>query len=72
MFLKVFNKLEIAFWDFIIYALDEIQPVRLIVQKSYLFFERSDLHKILSTTVIVGLAGFCFGIGAFIVVIVMG
>ncbi|MCC6146309.1 MAG: hypothetical protein IT308_01945 [Anaerolineaceae bacterium] len=72
MIFKAIEKIQLAFWNTVIYVLDEIKPARLIVQKTYWSFENGSLQQILSTSLFVSLAGFLSGIFLFLVYLTFG
>lgn len=72
MIFKTIAKIQLAFWNTVIYILDEIKPARLIIQKAYGSFENGSLQQVLSTSLIVSLAGFLSGIFLFLVFLTLG
>jgi len=67
MSFKTYEKVELAFWDAIIYMLDEIKPVRLVVQKTYHSFENGALKQLASASLVAAMAGFLSGISLFLI-----
>lgn len=71
MSIKAYEKVELAFWNTIIYMLDEIKPVRLVVQKTYHSFESGALIQLASASLVAALTGFLSGIFFFMIVLIL-
>jgi hypothetical protein len=67
MVLKTIKRIQIAFWDLVIFALSEFKPLRQVITKSYDIFEILELRAILPYMLKAGVAGFCFGILMYII-----
>jgi hypothetical protein len=67
MVIKVIKRVQIAFWDLVIYSLSEIEPVRQVIAKSYNIFENLELKALFPYVLKAGVAGFCFGILLYII-----
>lgn len=67
MIYDLFQKIQLKFWDAIIYALDEIKPARHIVQDTYRLIEDGSLRRFTITSLKVALAGLLSGVAFFLI-----
>jgi hypothetical protein len=62
---KLYNQVEIAFWDLVIYALSESPFVRTLVRRVYRFLPGKNAQTVLIAAGIGLLSGFIFYLVAF-------
>jgi hypothetical protein len=62
---KLYNQMEIAFWDLVIYALTESRFVRAMVRILYRFIPGKTLQTVLFAAAVGLLSGFIFYVVAF-------
>jgi hypothetical protein len=62
---KLYNQMEIAFWDLVIYALTESSFVRAMVRILYRFIPGKTLQTVLFAAAVGLLSGFIFYVVAF-------
>lgn len=63
---SVYQKVELAFWDTVIYMLDEVKPIQFVVRTAYRYLQGSSLRQLTATILKVALAGFLSGISLFL------
>lgn len=71
MNIKAYEKVELSFWNTVIYMMDEIKLVRLLVQKTYRSIENGALKQLASASLIAAIAGFLCGVSLFMVAIII-
>lgn len=59
---KLYNQMEIAFWDFVIYTLSESKWVRNLVRVAHRFFSKCDLSRTVGEACIAALVGLFSGV----------
>ena len=64
----VTQKVELAFWDTIIYILDEVKPIQVIVQTVYRNYKDGSLRRLAAATLQVAVAGLLSGISLFLLI----
>jgi hypothetical protein len=62
---KLYNQMEIAFWDLVIYALTESRFVRTMVRILYRFIPGKTLQTVMFAAAVGLLSGFIFYVVAF-------
>jgi hypothetical protein len=67
MVIRVIKRVQIAFWDLVIYALSDIKPLRQVIANGYNIFENLELKALTPYVLKAGVAGFCFGILLYII-----
>lgn len=70
MNVRVYNHVQLAFWDLIIFALSRSRVIRRIGQWGYQLFSTTDFGDLLRNSILAGSAGFCFGIFLFFLALI--
>jgi ABC-type sulfate transport system permease component len=63
---RVYNQVQLAFWDVIIFALSRSKLIRRIAQWIYQLISSEEWHDSIKTSLIISLAGLCFGMVLFL------